>query len=479
MTFSLFTFIFTFTVTVLFYCLGKGARLYVLLFASLFYAAYLDLRSLYFLVVSTLIVYAAGLLLDGMSPDDPKKNNRVAAAFVVLMILAMLVIKFIPRYIHKLPISVDARDAILRNLILPIGFSYYGFQAIGYILDIKKGSVKAERNLVRFALYMCFFPKFVSGPIEKAEDFLSQLDTVKKAKLFNEDRLSRAMTYLVYGYLMKTVIGDRMGIYAGNLFGDYVNHGYIWLIIGSFLYTMQIYCDFAGYSAIAIGVAKLFDITLTQNFFSPYLSDNISEFWRRWHISLSLWLREYVYIPLGGNRKGFVRRCINMMIVFFICGIWHGDSLGFVAWGLLHGLYSVWNAFLIRSGIKIHHIIKRIMTFLSVSVAWIFFGQSSLRNALGYIMAIMRRNNPDKTFMVDMQIMELKWSGLCLIILGIVMAFVMDIKGYIREKPFPEVVAQGNYVLRYLFLYFAIIVIFIFGIYGTGYDASMFMYMDF
>lgn len=464
MPFSLFTFLFLTSVTIMYYILRKSFRPFVLLAASLFYAFRLSHRACYVLCITTLAVYAFGRLIAHCKMREKehyaKKLMIIGVALLVSSLLAC-----------KTP-----------YLILTIGFSYYVFQAIAYLIDIWRGRIQAESNPAYFALYLCYFPKFISGPIERPETFLPQLTRLREAKLFDLQRLSLSFTELLYGYFLKLVIADRLGIYVRAIFRSYESISWVWLMAGALFYTLQLYADFAGYSALAVGISRLFGIDLTQNFDAPYLALGITEFWRRWHRSLSAWFKEYVYIPLGGNREGIRRKCINTMIVFFLCGLWHGNGLGFIVWGLLHGLYSVIET-LFRSKEKVvtpvWQVMGRFLTFIGVSFAWVFFGSASFREALHYILRIITFRTGQESPGAEFFTLGFSRTELLLSVLAVIAACFFDAVIYKSKKSFAQAVAEWKYGWRYLLFYLLIIVIFVFGIYGNGFDTSIFLYMDF
>lgn len=474
MAFSLYTAVFLISVIAVFFIVRKEARPLVLLLASVSYIYHLNGRALVVLWVTTAIVYAFGLLIQFFK--DKNRNRSAGACLFAGLFLLVFSLSFL---------KFSSRIPMFSKLIVPIGFSYYAFQAIGYIVDIYNGKIRAEKNMMYFALYMSFFPKFVSGPIEREEDFVAQIKELKEVRFLDEQRLSEAFGYILYGYFMKLVVADNLGVLVTKLFNGYRDSGSLWLIIGSLSYTMQIYCDFAGYSALAVGVSRIFGINLVQNFTSPYMAVNISDFWRRWHRSLSMWLRDYVYIPLGGNRKGVLRQCINVAIVFILCGIWHGNGLNFLAWGMLHAIYSVIDVLVRRRRNKdkaksfLSELKGRFVTFCCVSFAWIFFGASGLKTAVEYCIAMVTAGSAGTTFIAEYNELCNETTRTNFIVVFILIVILMDVISYKRNKPFPVVLQDLACGARYLIYYLMIITIIIFGLYGPGYSASNFMYMNF
>lgn len=281
-----------------------------------------------------------------------------------------------------LPLSGVDKDFSAMSFPFPIGLSYITFQVISYLADVYKGKNPAQRNFVKFILYIVFFTKLVAGPIERAESFFKQLDFKENFDIRN---IQSGLICMLYGFFMKMIVADRAAIFVNAAFDDFKNQGSLILIVAVVLYSIQIYADFAGYSLIAFGASRTLGIRINQNFYQPYFAKSMGEFWKRWHISLSTWLKDYIYIPLGGSRKGILRTYINLMVTFLVSGFWHGSSLNFVVWGGLHGLYQIFGRVFkpVRDKIKIAlkintdvfswRLMQRIVTCFLVSFTWIFF----------------------------------------------------------------------------------------------------------
>jgi D-alanyl-lipoteichoic acid acyltransferase DltB (MBOAT superfamily) len=265
------------------------------------------------------------------------------------------------------------------SLVIPVGISFYIFKAISYMADVYQGKIEPERKMLPLFLYLAFFPDIVSGPINRAENLIPQL---KEEKIFDYDCAVYGMRRILLGLFKKLLIADTLARYVDKVFavpGSYMGISYFFAAV---FYTIEIYCDFSGYSDMAVGIARLFGISSMENFKSPYLATNIQEFWNRWHISLSTWLRDYVYIPLGGSRKGKVKTYFNLMITFLVSGIWHGANLTFLVWGALHGCYQiVYRFYKNHSHKKLPRLIGFVLTFSFVGLAWIFFRADSVADA--------------------------------------------------------------------------------------------------
>ena len=264
------------------------------------------------------------------------------------------------------------------NWAVPIGISFYSFQAVGYFLDVCNNRIHPEKNFLDYALFISFFPQVVSGPISKGQELLPQ---IKQEHLFDYEQVYSGLRQLTWGLFLKLVIADRLGMCVNNIIYGYSIYSGFTLFCGTVFYSLQIYCDFAGYSFMAIGAAKLFGFDLINNFRQPYFSVSVTDFWRRWHISLSRWLKDYVYIPLGGSRCSKVRNYWNILVTFFVSGLWHGANWTFVIWGLLHGVVQVLEKFLglQKSNSKgLLRVIRIAVTFIVVNFIWVFFRMPSL-----------------------------------------------------------------------------------------------------
>jgi alginate O-acetyltransferase complex protein AlgI len=276
----------------------------------------------------------------------------------------------------------------LIDIILPVGISFYTFQALSYTIDVYRGQLKEERHFGRFALFVSFFPQLVAGPIERASNLLVQF---RRKTFLDLDRLSSGLKLMLWGLFKKVVIADRLAIFVNQIYADPTAHSGPTLLLATYFFTFQIYCDFSGYSDIAIGAARILGYDLMQNFRLPYFAKSISEFWERWHISLSTWFRDYLYFPIGGNRVGYYRWCFNIIVVFAISGLWHGANWTFVVWGLLHGSYYLIER---TAGPYAKNLVEALrlpkplislaqiaFTFHLVVIAWVFFRASSIHNA--------------------------------------------------------------------------------------------------
>ena len=272
------------------------------------------------------------------------------------------------------------------NWAVPVGISFFTFQAVGYMLDVYHGRVKAEKNLLDYVLFVSFFPQVTSGPISTAEELMPQIKTTHK---FDYEQGKQGLKYLLWGMFIKLVIADRLGLFVDTVYANYIHYNGATCFVASVFYTLQIYCDFAGYSLMAIGIARTLGFNLIDNFRRPYLAVSITDFWKRWHISLTRWLTKQVYIPLGGSRCSKPRTYWNIFVTFLVSGIWHGANWTFIVWGVMHGILQIiekalgWQKYegnnWVVKGIRI------VVTFLLVNFAWVFFRMPSIGDAWGAI----------------------------------------------------------------------------------------------
>ncbi len=478
MTLTIFSLVYALIVCFVYHIVGKWNRKYTLAVASIIYIFFLNRLAGIYVLVSSLVCFFAGVAIHHFRK---LKRTRVAGWIcyisVAFFALSLLILKYFPVYYPE----ELRQESALKYIIMPVGFSFYIFQAISYVVDVKRGKVSAAKNPVNIILYLAYFPKFVSGPIIRYPDFKAELAVIRRKTKFREpNRWKRALYYVLVGCFMKLVIADRLVPYIDRLFEGYENYGSILLLMGSLFYTIQIYCDFAGYSYVAKGISLMYGIEICENFKQPYCSSNITEFWRRWHMSLSRWFMDYIYIPLGGNRKGEARKILNTMIVFLICGMWHGAGFSFIVWGLLHGIFSAIDTIAkdkglnsIRSG-AIGHIIA----FAEASFAWIFFRATSLSSAVGYVVAMLSNGLQLGELSAQMTRLELVSPETRIIALLILAMIIMDVIAYRKNQHLPEMLAELPQGRRYLCFYVLLIIIAIFGIYGPDLGVKP-IYMEF
>ena len=393
MLFNSFEFAIFFPLVVIgYFLLPPRFRWAFLLGASYYFYMCWKAEYLVLIVISTLIDYVAGLRMGKTTVQSRRKK------YLLLSLVANLGILFTFKYANFFSESLRVAlnqfnifyDMPMFDLLLPVGISFYTFQSMSYTIDVYRGEQQPERHLGKFALYVAFFPQLVAGPIERSLRLLPQFDRVFK---FDYERVVSGLRLMLWGFFKKLVIADRLAIYVNEAYNHPAEYQGLTLLLATYFFAIQIYCDFSGYSDIAIGAARVMGYDLMTNFRQPYFSKSISEFWRRWHISLSTWFRDYLYIPLGGNRVGKQRWYFNLFAVFVISGLWHGANWTFVVWGALHGGYLIfaivtadWRQKLAHwSGLAkrpaLHNLLRTLITFHLVLFAWIFFRANSLSEA--------------------------------------------------------------------------------------------------
>ena len=368
-------FLILFTVSsILLHC-SKNTRqqhLVIVLTNFIFYG-YWDIRFLLLLVLEIGLCYALMLAYT-------RNKRRIFVIAAVIACLAVLgVFKYCNFFLDSLSRLFRIRNTVTLRLVIPLGVSFYTFQMLSYILDVSRGVIPAERDFVKLTAYLSFFPQITSGPIVKARAFLPQLDVLHRIK---KENIASGIPLILLGLTKKIVFADRLGVAVDTVFSVPNAYSGISILFAALGFAMQIYCDFSGYSDMAIGIARIWDFDLGKNFNMPYLARNPSDFWRRWHISLSSWFQEYVYIPLGGSRNGAWKTYRNLLITMLLSGIWHGANWTFVVWGVFHGLYSIvhklWKATGRGNNRKTHPVICTVANALVICLSWIVFRADSL-----------------------------------------------------------------------------------------------------
>ena len=369
MQFTSFTFAIFFLIFICLYHLAssskKNLQQILLLGANFIFYAFADFRFLPFLIYAIFASYLESFVL------SKRKNKILLAISIFALFIPLLFFKYIPKDYHK-------------NIIFPLGLSFFTFQSISYVVDVYKGKITAK-SLFKTALFISFFPCITSGPIQRANNLFPQLE---KIHCFDYDNATDGLKLFAWGLFKKLCIADRIALYVNFVYADIGNMSAFALLMATILYSFQIYTDFSGYSDMATGIAKYLGFDIGKNFDHPYLSSSVGEFWRKWHISLSSWLKDYVYIPLGGSRVSLPRVYFNLLATFLVSGVWHGAGWTFVVWGLIHGALQCVERGTKDFQAKVPKPIKIAITFILVSFAWIFFRASSLSDALAVLKGI-------------------------------------------------------------------------------------------
>ncbi len=484
-------------VVLIYYIVPKKVRYIWLLIASYYFYMCWSVKYVLLLLFSTGVTYLSGILLEKIKQSKIKKNKKIrlkklcVAGSFGLNLGVLVYFKYFDFIIDNLYSVLEAVGIVIVqpqfNIILPVGISFYTFQALSYTMDVYRNDIYAEKNFLKYALFVSFFPQLVAGPIERSKNLLKQLG---KGNQFDFEMAWDGFLLMLWGFFMKIVIADRIAIFVDRVYGDYHTYGGWYLIVATMLFAVQIYCDFYGYSTIARGASKILGIELMENFNAPYFAQSVAEFWRKWHISLSSWFRDYLYFPLGGNRKGTLRKYLNLMIVFLVSGLWHGASWSFVVWGGLNGIYQVF-AYVLRPVrdklVKVfcldrealsHKLFHIIGTFLLVDFTWIFFRASSLKEAVGIVRSMFAVHNPQILLDDSLYHCGLDRKNFDVMLFAIVVLVVADICKT-RGIKIREIIRRQEWWFRYLFVALSAAFILLLGIWGAGYDATSFIYFQF
>ena len=430
-------------VFLIYWAAPKKARYVILLISSYYFYMSWNVRYVVLILFTTIVSYFCALLCE---KEDSEKKKKL---WVILAVISSLSVLFFFKYFNFTFESIQRLADLIKiplhtptlNLMLPVGISFYTFQTLSYVADVYNKKVSAEKNFFLYAAFISFFPQLVAGPIERTENLLPQ---IKSDHVFTYEEGSYGARLMAWGFFKKLVIADNMAAFADVIFEDPTSYTGSVLIFAILFFTIQIYCDFSGYSDIAIGTARLFDIKLMRNFESPYFAISMQDFWRRWHISLSTWFRDYVYIPLGGSRRGKIRSYVNLIITFTLSGLWHGAAFKYIAWGLFHGIAQCAEKIFklntrkndeVKSPVKIA--IRRVCVFLTAAALWCFFRANSLKQAL-YFFANMFKGalHPVNYVLTGLSFFDTRL--LCFMILPLILLFIFD-KRALKSDPLKDI----------------------------------------
>ncbi|MBR4720312.1 MAG: MBOAT family protein [Clostridia bacterium] len=472
-------------VTLVYFLIPQRIKYLWLLLASYYFYMCWNPKYAVLIFISTAVTFLSGILISRFKTARAKKWAVFGSFAINLGIL------FLFKYFYFAVDNINAIRTFLNlgeytpkfDIILPVGISFYTFQALSYTVDVYRGEVKPEKNFLKYALFVSFFPQLVAGPIERSKNLLSQ---VNEEHHFDYLRVRRGLFMMLWGFFLKLVIADRAAILVNTVYDNISAFTGVQISVATVCFAVQIYCDFASYSIIAIGAAEVMGFRLMENFKRPYFATSISDFWRRWHISLSSWFRDYLYIPLGGNRKGTLRKYLNLMIVFLTSGLWHGASWHFVIWGAIHGIYQIIgsatknlrDSFRKTLGIgdqnPVYVFFSRALNFVLVTFAWIFFRSANLPEA----MEAIRRIFTEFGGIMSVGDFGIDIPNFVVLLLSVLVLFAVSLWTEKDGKAL-EKTENMNFVARwtvYLLLIFAVL---IFGVYGSGYEASQFIYFQF
>lgn len=490
-------FLIFFPIVVLCYFLIPRKYRYLWLLAASYYF-YASWNPAYLLLIfaTTAVSWAGGLLID---KDNRRGKTHSRKWYLAVCVIWDLGVLFFFKYIafiinaftEGMALFGVSVTAPVYDVVLPVGISFYTFQALGYVLDVYRRDIPAEKNFLRYALFISFFPQLVAGPIERSKNLMHQL---KEEHNFDLERIKGGLLLMGWGFFQKLVIADRIAILVTEVYDNYPSYSGLQICLATVLFAFQIYCDFGGYSDIAVGAARVLGFNLTKNFKSPYYATSVSEFWRSWHISLTTWFRDYIYIPLGGNRCGRLKKYRNILLTFSLSGLWHGAGWNYVAWGLLNGLYQVVGDMTrpLRGRLKemLHirtecgscHLLQGLITFVFVDIAWMFFRADNMTAACSMLrqsvanIGLLTFFDPNNIFGINT--MALPQKDFFVLLVGLIALMLVDYWKK-QKKDIKGALDRQNVWFRWLVYYGLIFAVVIFGVYGPEYDASTFIYFQF
>lgn len=462
----------------------KWKNIWLLIASYYFYMGW-NAKYIVLLFCTTAVTYTGSLILE-------KHRKRWILFLTIAVNLGILFyfkyVQFgwdnVGRICRYLNIPFESRKF---DILLPVGISFFTFQAIGYTVDVYRREICAEKNFFKYALFVSFFPQLVAGPIERSRNLLKQLDQTYS---FSYDRMREGILLMLWGFFLKLVIADRAAVFVDTVFMDTGQYGGLYIVAALFIFAFQIYCDFSGYSIIAMGSAWILGFKLMDNFHAPYFSRSVGEFWRRWHISLSTWFRDYLYIPLGGSRKGQARTYVNLMAVFLASGLWHGASWSYVLWGGLNGGFQVVSKltqgvrarvrqmFGIREDGFSHRLLQIILTFLLIDFTWFFFRIEGLKEALPALKSIITGFNPWILVNEGLYQCGLDRRNFELLLLSIGVLLAADYGKY-RGVCIRRAILKQDFWFRWLVFAGGTLFVLVFGVWGGNYDAKSFIYFQF
>lgn len=479
-------------VVLLYFALPQKMKNIWLLIVSYYFYMNWNAKYALLLLGSTVVTYSCAILL-----EYHKKKNKLASANIDLgiCIVLNLALLFFFKYINFFIENTNRALHIFHvqsklsafDILLPVGISFYIFQALGYTIDVYRGKCEATKNFFRYALFVSFFPQLVAGPIERCVNLLPQFD---EKHTFEIDRVRAGLLQMLWGLFMKIVIADNISGTVKMVYENYSAYSGVEIIIATVLFAFQIYCDFGGYSNLAIGSARVLGFRLMENFESPYMAGSIKEFWRRWHKSLTTWFTDYVYISLGGNRKGKLRTYINQLFVFLMSGLWHGAEWTYIAWGGLNGLYLVVEnateesrrklrqALRVKEDTFSYRLWKRMVTFFWVDLSWMFFASTGFHTTFLMMKRIVTHLEPGKLFGWVFYNLGLNTQTIVVLVLALLLLLVVDGMKYKGVNMISFVFSQGR-VFRWMIYLGLLLCIIVFGAYGATYEQTEFIYFQF
>lgn len=480
-------------VVLIYFIIPRKIRYIWLLVASYYFYMCWNTKYALLIGISTLITYISGLII-GKCQKGWSKKLVVALSFISN--LGILVFyKYFDFILENINVVLGKCDMQLVSnpfdIILPVGISFYTFQALSYTVDVYRKEIEPEKNPLKYALFVSFFPQLVAGPIERSKNLLNQMKNIENIKIWNYDRVANGFILMVFGMFQKMVIADRVSIFVDSVYNNLHAVGTMETVFAAIGFSIQIYCDFAAYSTIAIGAAKVMGFELMENFDTPYFAASIKEFWRRWHISLSSWFKDYLYIPLGGNRKGKIRKYFNLMVTFLVSGLWHGASWNYVIWGGLHGIYQVFGeilapvrkklvkVFKVNDGVFSYKLGQILFTFSLTSLTWVFFRAETIREALYFFKRMFMVWNPWVFFNEGLYEYGLDRVEVNILFAALFVLLLVELLKYFKRQRISEFLMEQNLWFRWIVVIGMIVACVVYGEYGISFDSNQFIYFQF
>lgn len=484
-------------VVFLFFVIPKRMQCTWLLICSYYFYMCWSPKYALLLATSTLITYLSGRLISwSNAKGNTQREHREKQLWVFLSFAINLSILFLFKYFD---FALDNINRVLSwfgmqilqpqfDVLLPVGISFYTFQALSYTVDVYRGKMDAEKSLLKYALFVSFFPQLVAGPIERSQTLLVQFH---RPHAFEYSNVKNGLLLMMWGFFQKLVIADRAAVLVDAVYNNPAAYSGFSIVVATLLFAVQIYCDFSGYSDIAIGAAQVMGFSLMQNFKQPYHATSIHDFWRRWHISLSTWFRDYLYIPMGGSRCATIKKYRNLMATFLVSGLWHGASWNYVVWGGLHGLYQIVGDILRpfkektlnRLGIsqesKILKMAKRLATFLLVDFAWVFFRAPSVHTGLFMAKQIVCNTKWKDAMLLSSYLLAGDQMNAFILAVAIIVLFVVDSRKNAGKLHFCAFLERQKRPIRWMLYYLFVFILLICGVVLMDKTQSQFIYFQF
>lgn len=480
-------------VVLIYFIIPKKVRYIWLLIASYYFYMCWNAKYALLIGISTLITYLSGIFL--WKAEKIWQRKLIVAISFVSNLGILVFYKYFDFILENVNFILNKVGGQIVNnpfdIILPVGISFYTFQALSYTVDVYRKDVEAEKNPLKYALFVSFFPQLVAGPIERSKNLLDQVKHVDEIKVFNYDRIANGLVQMLWGLFQKMVIADRISIFVDNVYANLHAVGTMETVFAAVGFSIQIYCDFAAYSTIAIGAARVMGFELMENFDTPYFAASIKEFWRRWHISLSSWFRDYLYIPMGGNRKGKWRKYFNVMVTFLVSGLWHGASWNYVIWGGLHGIYQVAGEIIkpVRDRVKkVLHVNEKVFsfkfgqilfTFSLTTLTWVFFRAKTMEEAIYFFERMFTRWNPWTFFNEGLYQFGLDRAEVNILFAALLIMLAVELLKYVKQKNISDFIMEQNLWFRWIVIIGFVISILVYGEYGVNFDSNQFIYFQF